>query len=51
MKKEGGMGWEKEGNWVGGITTFEETSEVIDIDVLSLNTFEEVKKDLVWCGC
>ena len=51
MKKEGGMGWEKEGNWVGGINTFEEASEVIDIDVLSFNTLEEVKKDLICFAC
>ena len=52
------VGWDGEGrvwgwNWVwglgwGGIRTFEEGGEVIDIDVLSLDTFEEVEKDLGW---
>ena len=44
-----GFGWACEGKGVvEEIRTFEEGGEVVDVDVLGFDAFEEVEKDLVW---
>ena len=42
---EGGGGGGKERGWG---CTFDDGGEVVDVDVLGFNAFEEVEKDLVW---